>query len=120
MIVQLPGSNLISNYLINHFLKWFLIVLFALLAVVFLVDIIELGRRAASKEAIEGQIQIQLAALKIPLMIEKMLPFSCLIGAMIAFSSLAKRKELTVFKSSGVSVWQILTPVIFAFAFLAK
>ena len=112
MIFQLPGSNLISNYLMNHFLKWFLIVLFALLAVVFLVDIIELGRRAASKEAIEGHIQIQLAALKIPLMIEKMLPFSCLIGAMIAFSSLAKRRELTVFKSSGVSVWQILTPVI--------
>ena len=118
MIIKIPGSNLISNYLVNYFLKWFFIVLFGLLAVVFLVDIVELGRRAAAKEAIEGHIQIQLAMLKIPMMMEKILPFACLVGAMIAFSNLAKKQEIAVFKSSGVSIWQILAPVICATMFI--
>jgi lipopolysaccharide export system permease protein len=43
---------------------------------------------------------------------ERVFPFSVLVGAMICFLSLSRRMELVVARGAGISVWQIIAPAL--------
>ena len=84
----------------------------ALVGVVFTLDLVELLRRSANKESATLGRVLELALLKLPAMMETMLPFAFLIGSMLAFTKLTRTGELVVARAAGVSVWQFLLPAL--------
>lgn len=107
-------SSTFSLYIGRQFVLWFATVFAALLVVVFLFDVVELLRRAASRPEVTLGIAIKMALLKLPLMMQKLLPFGILFGGMFAFSRLTRNHELVVARAAGVSVWQFTFPALTA------
>jgi len=85
---------------------------FGLLALVFLLDVIELLRRAASKPHVTFAIVLQMGLLKLPHMGQLLFPFAVLFGGMTSFWRLTRSHELAVTRAAGISVWQFLLPVL--------
>src|SRR6185369_12795032 len=53
-------------------------------------------------------------SLRVPVLISKFLPFSVLLGALIAFTGLNQHSEVVSMKAAGLSAHQILAPMIAA------
>ena len=109
VFMKLPIT--ISKYIGKKFLIAVGITLFVLLGLIVLIDTVELLRRASGKDVPFG-IVIQLAFLKLPMMIQKLAPFIVLIGATLAYAKLTKTRELVVVRASGVSAWKFLAPAV--------
>jgi lipopolysaccharide export system permease protein len=107
-------SPTLSYYVGRQFLLSFAGVFLGLMTVVFLFDLIEMMRRAATLPAATLGIVIKLSLLKQPKLAQEMTPFVVLFASMIAFFRLARTQELTVVRAAGVSVWQFLLPVVIA------
>lgn len=107
-------SPTLSFYVGRNFLLSFCGVFLGLMTVVFLFDLIELLRRAATLPAATLGMIIRMSLLKQPKLAQEMIPFVVLFAAMIAFFRLARTQELTVVRAAGVSVWQFLLPVVTA------
>ena len=107
-------SSTLSIYIGRQFLLWFAIVFAALVSIIFLFDMVELLRRAASRPEASFGIIVQMAVLKLPLMAQKLLPFAVLFGGMFAFWRLTKSQELIVARAAGISAWQFLFPALVA------
>ena len=105
-------SPLLSVYIGRHFLRLFLVALGTMMGLVLLFDIIELLRRSASHGDASFETIVELALLKLPNMVELILPFAVMVGAMASLWNLTKSRELVIARSSGVSVWQFLTPLL--------
>ena len=105
-------SPTMSTYIGWQFLVSFMAVFVVLLSLIFLVDSIELLRRAAAKPDISFALIMEMAALKLPHMGQQLFPFAVLFGAMAAFWRLTRNHELVVSRAAGVSAWQFLLPVL--------
>ena len=101
-----------SAYVGRQFLFWFFSVSLILVAIILLFDIVELIRRTSGRNEATLGVAFVMAFLRTPSMIEKAVPFSMLFGSMFAFWRLNRSQELVVARASGVSVWQLLLPVI--------
>ncbi len=104
--------GVLSRYLARRFFVWFCIVLLALAAFVWLIGMIELLRRSGSREEATFGVVLGMAALKLPAMLELLLPFVVLFGSLFAFDRLGRHNELTAAQGAGVSVWKILLPAL--------
>ena len=109
--------GVLFRYMARRFFAWVCIVLLVLAGIVWLVGMIELLRRSGSREQATFGIVLEMAALKLPAMLELLLPFAVLFGSLFAFDRLARHNELTAAHGAGVSVWRILVPAL-AVAFL--
>jgi lipopolysaccharide export system permease protein len=49
---------------------------------------------------------------RVPQLLEKMMPFCVLIGAMTCYLALSRRLELVVARAAGVSAWQFISPAL--------
>jgi lipopolysaccharide export system permease protein len=98
------------RYIARQFLGWCLGVFLAMLLIVFLLDYIELLRRAGARPDATLLVLLEMAALKQPYMAQQIMPFAVLFGTMMAFWRLTRSNELVVARAAGVSVWQFLTP----------
>jgi lipopolysaccharide export system permease protein len=109
-VTQMRLSTIFSIYVARRFALSFLVVLLGIAAMVFVLDFIELMRRAASRPEVTIPLLLNMAALKLPFMMEKLVPFAVLFGAMHTYWRLTRFHELVVARSAGVSVWQFLVP----------
>jgi len=105
-------SPKISLYVTRYFVVAFVSTLVAIMGITLLFDSIELLRRIAGKSDVGLSVVLVMALLKMPKMLTTVLPFSVMIGAMIAFWRLTRTHELVVIRAIGVSAWQFLTPVV--------
>jgi lipopolysaccharide export system permease protein len=105
-------SPLLSFYIGRHFMRAFLAALGSMMGLVLLFDIIELLRRSTSHAGLGFDVILELALLKLPQMVELILPFAAMIGAMVCLWSMTRSRELVVARSSGVSAWQFLAPLL--------
>lgn len=105
-------SSTLSLYIGRQFLIWFGGVLFVLLGLTFLLDAVELMRRAAGKSTATFGIIVEMALLKLPLMGEELLSFAILFGGMLVFARLTRSRELVVARAAGVSAWGFMLPAI--------
>ncbi len=106
-------SPTLLAYLGRQFLVGIVLALAILLALVLIVDIVELLRRAEGRES-AGLIEVfEMAMLRSPFMAQKLLPFATLFGGMYTFLQLSRSQELIVARAAGVSVWQFLMPALF-------
>lgn len=103
-------SRTFSAYVARQFLLWFFGALIVLAAIIEIFDVLELFRRAAKLEETETGAVITMALLKMPHIVERLVPFAVLLGAIFTFFRLNRHHELVVVKAAGVSVWQFLLP----------
>jgi len=105
-------SITLSRYIAKHFLLGILLTLLALGAIVSLIDLFEILRRAAKYQNVPVSVVFELVMLKTPYFMERLMPYCVLIGSIIALTRLTRTHELIVARAAGVSVWQFLFPAI--------
>jgi lipopolysaccharide export system permease protein len=101
-------------YLGSRFVQSVAVVFFTIFGLIYMVDFVEMLRRAGDNpEATTAYIAF-LSLLRTPAVSEQVLPFAVLFGALSAFINLTRKLELVVARAAGVSVWQFLTPPVIA------
>lgn len=112
------ASSTLYRYIGRQFVTWFFILLMIILAIILVLDMVELLRRAGAKPHITFGLILEMAALKLPQTGQQIFPFAMLFGAMFTFWRLTRSNELIIARAVGVSVWQFLTPVLIAAALI--
>ena len=110
-------SPTLSVYIARQFLIWFGGVFAALIALAFVLDVVELMRRAATKADATFSVVLEMSFMKLPHIAEELLPFAILFGGMLVFARMTRSRELVVARAAGVSAWDFMLPAI-ALAFL--
>ena len=100
----------LSRYIGRHFLLSIILALFGLMAITSLIDVVEMIRRASGRDGVPFHIIVSLTLLKLPSFAIKLMPYSVLIGSMMALTRLTRTQELVIARSAGISVWQFLAP----------
>jgi lipopolysaccharide export system permease protein len=106
--MKLPWT--LSLYISRHFFLAIIVAMGGLIAVTSLIDIVELIRRATGKDIVTFGVIVEMVLLKIPALMDRLMPYAVLIGSMLALSKLTRTHELVVTRAAGVSVWQFLAP----------
>lgn len=107
-------STTLSTYIGRQFLIWFCAALGGMLAIIYLLDTVELLRRAANKPDASFELVVLMGFLKLPEIGQEVVPFVVLFGGMYTFWRLTRTQELVVARASGISVWQFMAPVLIA------
>jgi lipopolysaccharide export system permease protein len=87
---------------------WFFVGIFAM---VFLIDFTELSSRTSAFKNFTVQIALAISILRVPMIVQQVIPFICLFGAMATLVSLNRKYELVIARAAGISAWQFLLPV---------
>lgn len=107
-------SRRIALYTVKLFLTRSLAVLFSLVLILMTLDLLgESGKILAVPGNGEAEIWTYVS-LRLPLLISQFLPFSALLGTLIAFAALNQHSEVIAMKAAGISAHQILAPLIVA------
>lgn len=107
-------SRQLALYAAKLFLTRSFAVLIALVLVLMTLDLLgESGKILAVPGNGEAELW-RYVSLRIPLLISRFLPFSVLLGALIAFAGLNQHSEVVSMKAAGLSAHQILAPMIVA------
>ena len=112
---------ILFKYLTKDMLKYFLFALFFLLILIFFIDIVELFRRSSNKVGVTHLVKanivdvIGMASLKIPGNIEKIIPFSALIGSISCFNQWRKKNYYINSSLFGISLWGTISPILISF-----
>jgi len=97
-------------YIAVQFLQTVAIVFATMFGLIYLIDFVEMLRRASDVPGASSGFIALLTLLRIPAIVEQILPFAVLFGAIAAFLNLTRKLELVVARAAGVSVWQFLAP----------
>ncbi len=108
-MIRIPKT--LSRYLSITFTINLLGMAAILLGLIFMLDMVELLRRAAKFEDVPLSLVVQMGFLKLPDIGQTIFPFIILFSALFTFWQLSRRQELVVLRSAGVSVWQFLAPI---------
>ncbi len=107
-------SRRLALYMMRLFLTRSLAVLVALVLVLMTLDLLgESGKILAVPGNGDAELW-RYVALRIPLLVSRFLPFSVLLGTLIAFVGLNQHSEVVAMKAAGLSAHQILAPLIIA------
>jgi lipopolysaccharide export system permease protein len=106
---MLLGPTL-ARYIALQFARTILIVFLTVFALVYVLDLVELMRRAADTEAATPAVMARLSFLRTPALAEQIFPFAVLFGSMAALLGLSRKLELVVARAAGISAWQFLQP----------
>lgn len=111
------------DFLPSRQLAWYLVKLFltrsasVLVLLVLVLMALDLLGESAKILRVKGNGEAELwryVSLRVPLLIQRFLPFSVLLGTLIVFTSLSQHSEVVSMKASGLSAHQILAPLILA------
>jgi len=106
-VVLAPAT--LGGYLAKLTLGAVLTVMLAFAVLGFLVDLVEHLRDAAEDgRPLFGAVE--LTALRLPTLLDRIWPFGVLFGAMFAFWRLNRSQELVAIRAAGISAWQFLAP----------
>ena len=105
---------ILSRYTTKQLLINFFIVLFAILGIILMFDTIEALRRVSGREDITFWFTVQYAVTRITKTVEIVFPFVLMVAAMITFWRLSKNNEFVIIRSTGVSMFGFLKPLMVA------
>ena len=105
-------TNTIGRYFAGRFLVAAIGVFVSIFMLLVLVDYIEMVRRTSGLTTAPALMVAQTSLYRVPQLLEKMMPFCILIGAMTCYLALSRRLELVVARAAGVSAWQFITPAL--------
>ncbi len=75
-----------------------------------MIDFVELLRQSGKYGAVPAWKLAWITLLRLPAYTELLLAFAVLVGSIAAFLILARKSELAVMRSGGMSVWQFVRP----------
>jgi lipopolysaccharide export system permease protein len=107
-------SRRLAFYMVRLFLSRSFAVLLALVLILMTLDL--LGE-SGNILAVPGNTDADLwryVGLRVPMLISRFLPFSVLLGTLIAFVGLNQNSEVVAMKAAGLSAHQILAPLVVA------
>jgi lipopolysaccharide export system permease protein len=108
--------SMIANTLGRYFAGRFVVAAIGVFAGIFLllvlVDYIEMVRRTSGLVGASAITVAETSLFRVPQLLEKMMPFCILIGAMTCYLALSRRLELVVARAAGVSAWQFIAPAL--------
>jgi len=117
--LQFFPSRGLALYTVKLFITRSLAVLFALVLVLMTLDLLgESGKILAIPGNGEPDLW-RYVSLRVPLLISRFLPFSVLLGTLIAFTGLNQHSEVVAMKAAGISAHQMLAPLILASLLIA-
>src|SRR6478736_5860522 len=105
-------AGTLARYFGLRFVNAVLVVFVGIFALVALIDYIELMRRAGDIPNVSAALVAKTSLYRVPQVVERILPFCVLIGAMSCYLNLSRRLELVIARSSGLSAWQFVTPAL--------
>lgn len=112
--LQFFPSRRLAMYTVKLFVTRSIAVLIALVLVLMTLDLLgESGKILAVHGNGEAELW-KYVSLRLPLLISRFLPFSVLLGTLIAFTALNQHSEVVAMKAAGVSAHQMLAPLILA------
>lgn len=99
-------------YMMRRYFAGMTLVFAPVLALIFMVDLLELTRRATRASGNEADFftLVQMSLMKLPGLATMALPFACLFGGMWTFGRMTRSNELVIARAAGLSVWQFLAP----------
>ena len=103
-------SPTLSFYIGRQLLIGIAVVFAVMVALTFTFDLVELLRRAATRDDISFRAILEMSLLKLPNLALKLIPFAALFGTMLTLARLTRSQELVAARAAGVSVWQFLAP----------
>ena len=112
-------SRAIAVYMIKLFITRSLAVLVALVLVLLMLDLLGESSKILGVEGNSESDLWRYASLRLPMLVTRFLPFSVLLGCLIAFASLNQNSEVISMKAAGLSAHQILAPMILAASLVA-
>ncbi len=111
-IRRLRLSPTLTSYIAQQFTYRLLSFLTCLVGVILLVTLVDLLGRASAKENVTLGLVFQMALLKLPYLSQEIMPFTVLFAGLATFWRLTRNNEMVVTRAAGISVWQILIPVV--------
>jgi lipopolysaccharide export system permease protein len=105
-------TNTIGRYFAGRFLMSAVGVFVSIFLLLVLVDYIEMVRRTSGLVNASAIMVAATSLFRVPQLLEKMMPFCILIGAMTCYLALSRRLELVVARAAGVSAWQFIAPAL--------
>ena len=105
-------SSILGQYLSKQIVITFLLVLATIMGIVMMFDAVEALRRISGREDVGMEYVLEYVITRLPQTIDKVLPFIMMVAAMICFWKVSKSNEYVIIRSSGVSVWGFLAPVL--------
>ena len=105
-------SSILGRYLSKQIIITFLLVLSTIMGIIMMFDAIEALRRISGREDVGMNYVVEYVITRLPQTIDKVLPFIMMVASMITFWKVSKNNEYVIIRSSGVSVWGFLTPVL--------
>ena len=107
-----------SKTIARYTARLFLVRTFAfLVGLVVILETLDLLGESSRILAVAGNGDAELwhyVALRVPQLIQLILPFSVLLGTLVTLATLNQNSEVVIFKSAGISAHQILAPLIVA------
>ena len=103
--------SIINKYIAREIFRYFGIILAMVIGIYLAVDFFE-----KIDDFIEARLHFSMALFyfifKIPLIISQIIPVCILLAVLIVFSLMSKNNEIVALKSSGVSIYYLLKPVL--------
>src|SRR3954452_11729219 len=107
-------SRRLAFYMVRLFVTRSLAVLIALVLILMTLDLLgESGKILAVPGNTDADLW-RYAGLRLPILFARFLPFSVLLGTLIAFVGLNQNSEVVAMKAAGLSAHQILAPLVLA------
>ncbi|MDP1585699.1 MAG: LPS export ABC transporter permease LptG [Bradyrhizobium sp.] len=105
-------TNTLGRYFAGRFLISAVGVFASIFLLLVLVDYIEMVRKTSGLASVSAITVAKTSIYRVPQLLEKMMPFCVLIGAMTCYLALSRRLELVVARAAGVSAWQFIAPAL--------
>jgi len=104
----------LSRYFFRRYMTTFAVYCLGLLLVILLVDFNETSRRLSQAEDYSVALALMVSALRVPNVMQVIIPFVVLIASIATLMQLNGKYELVVTRAAGISAWQFLAPLIAA------
>ena len=105
-------TNTLGRYFAGRFVVSAIAVFASNFVLLVLVDYIEMVRKTSGLVSASAITIAETSLFRVPQLLEKMMPFCILIGAMTCYLALSRRLELVVARAAGVSAWQFISPAL--------
>lgn len=105
-------SPTLLGYIARQFTGRWLSFFCGLSGIIVLVSTVDLLDRMANKPGAGFGIVLSMVLLRLPYLVQEVMPFSVLFAGLATFWRLTRQHELVVARATGVSVWQFLLPTL--------
>ncbi len=105
-------SGTLSGYIARQFTGRWAAFFLGLSGIIVLVSMVDLLDRLANKQGAGLGIILTMVLLRLPHLVQEVMPFTVLFSGLATFWRLTRAHELVVARAAGVSVWQFLLPAL--------